>query len=184
MKSEMKQVLFLDRDGVVNQDKHFVSRVQDITFVEGIFQLCKYFRAKGFEIVIVTNQSGIARRLFSEQDFQSVMAFILEEFSRNGIEILAFFYCPHAPDDKCECRKPLPGLFTQAIQKFDILAEDCISIGDRERDIFAAIAAGIPQNYLLLDKEIGASQTPGPTIVNSLKQIVEIHQSLPPEWQK
>jgi D,D-heptose 1,7-bisphosphate phosphatase len=180
MKSEMKQVLFLDRDGIVNQDKHFVSRVEDIAFVEGIFQLCKYFKAQEFEIIIITNQSGIARGLFSEQEFQTVMIFILKEFKRNGVEILDFFHCPHGPDDKCECRKPLPGLFTQAIQKFNILAQDCISIGDRERDIRAAISAGIPQNYLLLESEHGANQMSGPTIVRSLTEIVEIHQSLPP----
>jgi D-glycero-D-manno-heptose 1,7-bisphosphate phosphatase len=183
MISEMKQVLFLDRDGIVNQDKHFVSKIEDIAFVEGIFQLCKYFKAQGYEIVIITNQSGIARGLFSEQDFQRVMTFILEEFKRNEVEILDFFHCPHGPDDKCECRKPLPGLFAQAIQKFNILAQDCISIGDRERDILAAISAGIPQNYLLLGRELGADQISGPIIVRSLTEIVEIHQSLPLEPQ-
>jgi len=181
MKSEMKRVLFLDRDGVVNQDKHFVSRIEDISFVEGIFQICKYFKAQGFEIVIITNQSGIARKLFSEQDFQIVMTFILEEFKRNGIEILDFFYCPHGPDDKCECRKPLPGLFTQAFQKFNVLVEDCLSIGDRERDVLAAISAGIPQNYLLLNSELGTEQISGSIVVHSLNEIVEIHQSLPSE---
>lgn len=181
MKSEMKRVLFLDRDGVVNQDKHFVSRIEDISFVEGIFQICKYFKAQGFEIVIITNQSGIARKLFSEQDFQTVMTFILEEFKRNGIEILDFFYCPHGPDDKCECRKPLPGLFTQAFHKFNILVEDCLSIGDRERDVLAAISAGIPQNYLLLNSELGTDRISGSIVVHSLNEIVEIHQSLPSE---
>ena len=181
MNPEMRRVLFLDRDGVVNQDKHFVSNVEDVTFIEGILHLCKYFRAEDFEIVIVTNQSGISRGIFSEQDFYSVMTFILEEFRRNGIEILAYFYCPHMPEDGCDCRKPLPGLFTQAIQEFCVSAQDSISIGDRKRDISAAIAAGIPQNYLLLDKSISTSEMPGCTIVNSLKQIVEIHQSLPLE---
>lgn len=183
MKSEMKQVLFLDRDGIVNQDKHFVSRAEDIAFVEGIFKLCRYFKAQGFEIVIITNQSGIARGLFSEQDFQRVMTFILEEFKRKEVDILDFFHCPHGPDDKCECRKPLPGLFTQAIQKFNILPQDCISIGDRERDIRAAISAGIQQNYLLIESEHGARQMSGPIIVRSLTEIIEIHQSLPPEPQ-
>ena len=181
MKSEVKQVLFLDRDGIVNLDNHFVSRIEDIDFVEGIFQLCKYFKAQGFEIVIVTNQSGIARGLFSEQDFHTVMSFIVEEFERNGIEILEFFYCPHGPNDKCECRKPLPGLFTQALQKFNVLAEDCLSIGDRERDVLAAISAGIPQNYLLLNGESSYDQMPGSIFVHSLNEIVEIHQSLPLE---
>lgn len=177
----MRKILFLDRDGVVNQDKHFVSRVEDIQFIEGIFHLCKYFTAQGFEIMIVTNQSGIARGLFTEEDFLKVMEFILEEFKRNGIEILAFFHCPHGPDDKCKCRKPLPGLFTNAIQEFNVLANECVSVGDRERDILAAMSAGIPRNYLIRDRKVGSDQMSGPIIVESLSQIVEIHQSLPPK---
>ena len=174
----MSRILFLDRDGVVNIDKHFVSRVEDIVFVEGIFQLCKYFEEHNYQIVIATNQSGIARGLFSEQEFHAVTSFILEEFKRHAIEVLACFYCPHGPDDNCTCRKPLPGLFTQALRQFKIEAENCISIGDRERDIVAAIAAGIPQNYLLQDPQLGTSQFPGSIVVNSLSEIVQIHQRL------
>ena len=180
-KSQVRRLLFLDRDGVVNLDKHFVFRIQDIEFVEGIFHLCKYFSAKNFEIVIVTNQSGIARGLFSEQDFQLVMVYVLEKFQSEGIQILSCSYCPHGPADLCKCRKPLPGLFEQAMENFNALPENCISIGDRERDIVAAVSAGIHQNYLLLDKELSTSNLSGVFLVNSLSEIIKIHESLPSE---
>ena len=175
----MRKILFLDRDGVINQDKHFVSRAEDIQFVQGIFQLCKYFRNEGYEIVIITNQSGIARGLFTEQDFHSVMAYILEEFRKQEIEILDFFYCPHGQNEECGCRKPLPGLFIKAINQFRAIADNCISIGDRERDIRAAIAAGVPQNYLLLSHKVDRREISSSIVTSSLMQVIEIHQSLP-----
>jgi D-glycero-D-manno-heptose 1,7-bisphosphate phosphatase len=175
----MKQLLFLDRDGVINVDMHFVSRVEDIVFIEGIFKLCSYFRAKNFEIVIVTNQSGLAKGLFTQQELQRVMNYILEKFKSEGIEILAYYYCPHAPVDLCKCRKPLPGMFIQAIKKFNVSAKDCISVGDRARDIIAANAAGIYQNYLLAKDDLIANHLLGPIIVSSLAEIIEIHQSTP-----
>jgi D-glycero-D-manno-heptose 1,7-bisphosphate phosphatase len=183
MKSEIKRVLFLDRDGVINVDKHFVSQVDDIVFVEGIFQLCRYFKSINFEIVIVTNQSGVSRGLFSEVELRQVMDYILKKFEAEGITILTYLYCPHGPDDLCVCRKPLPGMFTRAIQKLNVQAEDCISIGDRERDILAAVAAGIPLNFLLLSDEQDESRMFGPIVVKSLTEIIQIHQSTPPESQ-
>ena len=179
----MRKILFLDRDGVVNVDKHFISRIEDIVFVQGIFQLCKYFEEQDFQIVIVTNQSGIARGLFSEMEFHTIMSFILEEFRRHEIEVLGYFHCPHGPNDKCTCRKPLPGLFTQALRQLNVIGKNCITIGDRERDIDAALAAGIPQNYLLQDPQIGTSQFPGSIVVNSLSEIVKTHQRFSLEAQ-
>jgi D-glycero-D-manno-heptose 1,7-bisphosphate phosphatase len=181
MKSQFRRLLFLDRDGIINLDKHFVFRIQDVEFVEEIFHLCKYFSAKNFEIVIITNQSGIARGLFSEQDLESVMIYILEKFQSEGIQILSYSYCPHGPADLCKCRKPLPGLFTQAMERFNALPEHCISIGDRERDILAAISAGIQQNYLLLGKEMSMSNLSGAVLINSLSEIIKFHESLPSE---
>ena len=176
MQSQIRQVVFLDRDGIINLDKHFVFRVEDVIFVEGIFQLCNYFRNRDFEIVIITNQSGIGRGLFRKQDLDLIMAYILEKFKAEGIEILDYFYCPHRPTDSCKCRKPLPGLFTEAIEKFNVLAENCISIGDRDIDILAAEGAGIQHNYLLLNNQLGISHMSGPILVNSLIEIIEIHR--------
>lgn len=175
----MKPLLFLDRDGVINVDRHFVFRTKDVVFVEGIFELCHYFKSKDFEIVIVTNQSGVGRGIFSEQELRRVMTYILDKFQSEGLEILAYFYCPHTPLDMCMCRKPLPGLYTQAIKKFNVLAKDCISIGDQERDFIAAKKAGIGQNYLLVNDDQNSSKIFGPILVNSLAQIIQNHQSIP-----
>jgi len=179
----MSKILFLDRDGVVNIDKHFVSRIEDIVFIDGIFQLCKYFKEQDYQIVIATNQSGIARGLFSEQEFLAITSFILDEFRRHDLTVLACFHCPHGPNDNCSCRKPLPGLFTQALRQFNVEAKNCISIGDRERDIDAALAAGISHNYLMQDSQISTSHFLGSIVVNSLSEIVQIHQKLSLEAQ-
>jgi D-glycero-D-manno-heptose 1,7-bisphosphate phosphatase len=181
MQSRIRRILFLDRDGIINVDNHFVFRAEDVVFVEGIFQLCKYFRDRGFEIIIITNQSGVGRGLFSEQELNLVMTHILERLKSEGIELLGYFYCPHSPTDLCKCRKPLPGLFIEAMVKFDVSAENCISIGDRSTDVLAAIGAGIQQNYLLRNSELSVSHMPGPILVNSLIEIIEIHRSFPSE---
>jgi histidinol phosphatase-like enzyme len=107
------------------------------------------------------------------------MDYILRKFDAEGIKILTYLYCPHGPDDGCACRKPLPGMFTRAIQKLNVRAEDCISIGDRERDIVAAVAAGIPLNYLLSSDEREETHLLGPIVVNSLTEIIQIHQRTP-----
>ena len=179
--SNLKRIVFLDRDGIINYDKGFVFRIEDVTFVEGIFELCNYFRQRDFEIVIVTNQSGLGRGLYTEQDFKRTMNFILERFKEEGVEILDYFYCPHKPTDLCKCRKPLPELFINAIQKFNVLAEDCISIGDRDTDIVAAVGAGIQHNYLFANNEVGTSQMHEPIHVNSLIEIVERHCGSTPD---
>ena len=102
MESEIKRVLFLDRDGVINVDKHFAFRVEEMVFVEGIFELCNCFKSINFEIVIVANQSGVSRGLFSEEELKKVMNFIVEKFKSEGIEISTYLYCPHGPADLCE----------------------------------------------------------------------------------
>lgn len=176
MQTNIRRVLFLDRDGIINVDKHFVSRQDDVIFVDGLFQMCKYFTERDYEIVIITNQSGIGRGLFSEKDLQILMTFIFEKFKLEGIEILGYFYCPHKPSDLCKCRKPLPGMFKRAMQKFDLLPTNCISVGDRETDILAAVHAGIQHNYLLVNNPLNFEHVTGPTQVKTLHEIVEIHR--------
>lgn len=171
--------MFLDRDGVINVDNHFIIRPDEVIFVDGLFEMCRYFRDKAFEIIIITNQSGIGRELFSEEDFRRLMAFILDKFRAEGVEILDYFYCPHLPSDLCMCRKPLPGMFHEAIQKYDLMPVNCLSIGDRETDFLAAVHAGIQDNYLLVKNELDIKHSTRPIQVRNLQEIVEIHRRFP-----
>src|ERR1035437_2372099 len=113
--------LFLDRDGVVNMETDYVWRVEDFNFVDDIFRLCEKFQTEGYKIFIITNQSGISRGYYSENDFLHLTDWMLARFLENGISILKVYFCPHHPDisGPCNCRKPNPGLIKQAEMEFD-----------------------------------------------------------------
>jgi len=145
------KALFLDRDGVINEDYGYVYKKEDFKFKNGIFELLKLF--KDYKIFIVTNQSGIARGYYSENDFHKLMDWVKEEFKQKGIEIVDINFCPHHPDitGSCECRKPNPGMILDLAKKYNIDLEKSIMIGDKKSDIEAANKAGIKKTYLVKD---------------------------------
>jgi len=149
---ETIKVLFLDRDGVINEDIGYLHEINKNVFIKNIFSVCKFFKNKGFEIVIITNQSGIGRGYFSEEDFQEFNSWMLKEFKKRGITILDVFYCPHKPETNCSCRKPKPGMFFKAKEKYNIDMKKSWIIGDSIRDIESATKAGV-SNSVLLDVE-------------------------------
>lgn len=146
---QKNKALFLDRDGVVNIEKDYLYKIDDFEFIDGIIELCKHFQLKGFKIFIVTNQSGIARGYYSEDDFDKLSTWMLEEFSKNGIEILKVYHCPHHPDinGACSCRKPNAGMLMKAKKEYNIDLINSIIVGDKERDIEAGINAGLKETY-------------------------------------
>lgn len=147
----MQKALFLDRDGVVNIEKNYLYKIEEFEFCDGIFEVCKYFQDRGYIIVIVTNQSGIARGYYSEDDFQRLTSFMIEKFKQNGIEISSVKYCPHHPDFSgyCECRKPSSGMILDATKEFNIDLASSILIGDKISDIEAGKSAGVGLNCLI-----------------------------------
>lgn len=149
----MKKALFLDRDGVINVDKHHVFRKEDFEFIEGIFDICLAYQADGFLIFVVTNQAGIAKKIYSEQDFSELTGWMLDRFRDHGVEISKVYYCPHHPDytGSCDCRKPKPGLIARAAVEYDIDLSSSVMIGDRESDIAAARNAGIKKCLYIHD---------------------------------
>ena len=104
----MRKALFLDRDGVINREKNYLYKIEDFEFIDGIFELCRFYENLGFLIFVVTNQSGIARGYYSEDDFKRLTSYMVERFSQEGITISKVYHCPHHPDisGKCECRNP------------------------------------------------------------------------------
>jgi len=146
----MKKALFLDRDGVINIEKNYLYKKDDFEFIDGIFELCQHYQNLGYLIFIVTNQSGIARGMYNKEDFSKLTSWMLEEFKNNNITITKVYYCPHHPDisGDCDCRKPKPGMILNAASEFHIDLLNSIMIGDKERDIEAALNAGIGKTYL------------------------------------
>ena len=148
----MNKALFIDRDGVINIDKRHVYRKEDFEFTAGIFDLCRKYSDAGYKLLIITNQAGIAKGIYTEDDFNSLMKWVVEEFNRRKITIDKVYYCPHHPDftGSCRCRKPEAGMLLQAQKDFDLYLPTCVLIGDKESDIEAGRKAGIPEKNMLL----------------------------------
>ena len=142
--------LFLDRDGVVNIEKNYLYKPEDVEFVDGIFEVCEFFQKKGYDIFIVTNQSGIARGYYTTEDFLHLTQWFEEMFAQRGIVIKKTYFCPHHPEitGPCSCRKPNPGMLLEAQKEFGIDMQKSLLIGDKERDIEAAKRAGVGRSYL------------------------------------
>jgi D-glycero-D-manno-heptose 1,7-bisphosphate phosphatase len=163
MAEAARRGLLLDRDGVVNHDIGFLSRIADCRFVDGIFELARSFAARGFAIVIATNQSGIGRGYFSEAEFAGLMAWMRDEFVRHGVTIDAVYHCPDHPTEglgpyrrESSWRKPGPGMFLQAAADLSLDLARSWCIGDKDRDVAAGRNAGLG-TLVLLDE--AASQT-------------------------
>jgi len=146
----MKKALFIDRDGVINVDKGHVYRSRDFEFNEEILELCRQDLADVFMILVITNQAGIAKGIYTEADFLRLTDWMLEQFQNEGVTISKVYYCPHHPDvtGPCECRKPNPGMIRQAIKDFDLNITRCVLIGDKDTDLEAGRRAGIPESHL------------------------------------
>ncbi|WP_044410929.1 D-glycero-beta-D-manno-heptose 1,7-bisphosphate 7-phosphatase [Thiomicrospira microaerophila] len=147
----MTPALFLDRDGVVNVEKHYLYKIPDFEFIDGVFDCCRYFQQLGYKIIIVTNQGGIAQGFYTEEDYQTLTAWMLNQFQAQAIHIDGVYHCPHHPKftGDCDCRKPKPGMLLQAQQDHHIDLTNSIMVGDKLSDIQAAQAAGLKQCYLI-----------------------------------
>lgn len=141
------KALFLDRDGVVNVDTGYAHRVEDFQLMPGIVDLCRRAVEKGYLVIVVTNQSGIGRGMFSEREFAVLTEHMKNLFLDGGATITDVFHCPGL-DEADPDRKPNPGMFLKAAAKHGLDMAACVSVGDRERDIQAALAAGVGRNFL------------------------------------
>jgi len=168
----MKKALFLDRDGVINKEVNYLYKIDDFEFIDGIFELCNYYQNLGYLIFVVTNQSGIARKYYSEKDFLILTQWMLKQFLNNNIFIEKVYHCPHHENisEQCECRKPSPGMLYLAKDEFNIDLENSIIIGDKERDIEAGLNAGLHKLYLF-DETKTVTQSKATKIVNKLSEI-------------
>lgn len=147
----MNKALFLDRDGVINKEKNYLYKIEDFEFIEGIFETCSFFQDRGYLIIIITNQAGIARSKYSENDFQLLNTWMNSEFKINGIQISKVYHCPHHPKftGECDCRKPKPGMILSAQKEYNIDLKQSILVGDKNSDIESAKMAGIAHPFLI-----------------------------------
>lgn len=151
-----RRALFLDRDGVINEDLGYVHKAADTRFLDGIFDRVHTAIEAGYIPIVVTNQAGIARGYYSENDFLEYTAWMHMEFAKRGLHLLATYFCPHHPTAgngaltcACICRKPGPGMLEAAASRYQLSLADSHLIGDKPTDIEAAMAAGIGSHQLI-----------------------------------
>jgi D-glycero-D-manno-heptose 1,7-bisphosphate phosphatase len=137
------KVVFLDRDGVINEDHGYVYKIDDFKFKSGIFSLLKDLQSKGYKFYVITNQSGIGRGYYSYNDFFDLNDYMFSVFKENKINLLGISYCPHKPEDNCICRKPKPKMLIDVVSEFGIDKNMSWFIGDNDTDIQFAKNAGI-----------------------------------------
>ena len=155
--------LFLDRDGVVNHEVGFLYRPADVRFMDGIFPLCRAAQQLGYRLVVVTNQSGIARGLYTTAQFEELMAWMRARLAEEGVTLTAVYHCPYHPEygqgefrREHEDRKPSPGMLLRAAREHQLDLSRSILVGDRCSDIAAANAAGLRQAFLIAGTEAAA----------------------------
>jgi D-glycero-D-manno-heptose 1,7-bisphosphate phosphatase len=155
------KALFLDRDGIINIDKGYIHKSEDVEFVEGIFDLLKFAMSQGFEFIVVTNQAGVARGMYAESDVLNIHEFMSEKLKEEGITVKEFFHCPHHPEfsGECDCRKPEPGMLLAAKEKYGINMSESLIIGDKRSDVQAGKNAGLGK-CILVSSRYEASDVP------------------------
>jgi D-glycero-D-manno-heptose 1,7-bisphosphate phosphatase len=154
--SGMGRAAFIDRDGVINQERNYVFRIDDFCVIAGVFEGLAILSRAGYRLIVVTNQAGIARGMYDSDALHLLHEHLRAQCARHGVLLDAIYFCPHHPDGSviefavnCNCRKPAPGMLLQAAKDFDLDLGSCVLIGDKASDIEAAKRAGVGFSVLV-----------------------------------
>jgi D-glycero-D-manno-heptose 1,7-bisphosphate phosphatase len=141
----MNKIIFLDRDGVINfEPGDYTYKIEDFKIVDGLFDALLFLKNKGYQFIVITNQGGISKGLYTHNDVKAVHVHMQECFKMSNIDLLDIYFCPHHNvNEKCICRKPDSLLLEKAIARYKIDKSRSYFIGDSKRDVLAAIKAGI-----------------------------------------
>ncbi len=146
----MNKAFFIDRDGVINSDEghYYIYKIEDFKFNEEIAEVLSFIRLKGYKLVLITNQGGVAKGQYTVNDIEVLHKYMQEKLAVKDAEFDAIYYCPHHNDiSDCDCRKPKPGMILQACKDLNIDPSVSFLIGDSKRDVQAGEAAGLKQCF-------------------------------------
>lgn len=172
--------IFLDRDGTINVDHGYVHEIDDFQFIDGVIDAMHELKAMGFALVLVTNQSGIARGKFSEDQFMHLTEWMDWSLADRDVDLDGIYFCPHHPDgiegeyrQDCDCRKPKPGMLLDAKKQLNIDMASSYIIGDKVEDMLAGEAAGVGTKVLVrTGKPVDeAAQKQADWVINSLAEL-------------
>src|SRR6201996_1365631 len=153
---EKNKAVFLDRDGVLNHEQgDYICRIEDFIILDN-FDALKTLQDKGYLLLIATNQGGLAKGWYTEDELTKMHQKLKDAYAEHGVLFTDIFYCPHHPDftGDCDCRKPKPGMLLQGIAKYNVDPAKSYFIGDRERDVEAGTAAGVKRILINSDQPI------------------------------
>lgn len=145
----MNKALFIDRDGTINHDEGYTYRVKDLKIYDDIVPFIKKYIELGYMVIVISNQSGIGRKYFTSKDADAFNEALEKELAKKGVKISAFYYCPHKPEDNCNCRKPRTGLVEKASKDLNIDIKKSIVAGDKE-DTDKELAKNLGINFMLV----------------------------------
>lgn len=182
-----RPAVFIDRDGTINVEKEYLHQPEDFEFIPGVPEALRLLATAGYLIVVVTNQSGVARGFYSEEDVRRLHDHMDALLEREGAMVNAYYYCPHHPDsgfDKyrrdCDCRKPHPGMLLQAAEELKIDLAASWMIGDKRADVEAGKAAGCRSVLVLTGYGLAERRTVSPdvpvfdTLLATAREIVRL----------
>lgn len=161
------KAVFLDRDGTINVEKHYLYQKEQFEYMDGAVDGMRALAAMGFSLVVITNQSGIARGYYTEEDYKKLEQWMIKDLAQRGVAIEKVYYCPHLPDallpeyrKDCQCRKPGTGLFWQACEELAIDMDSSFVVGDRIRDLCICHESGV-RGILMTKKKITKKEFQG-----------------------
>ena len=163
-----RKVVFLDRDGVINRDsRDHIKGWREFEFLPGSLEALRLLNAEGFSVVVVTNQSAVGRKMITAEDLEDMHRRMRQKIVEAGGGILDVFYCPHMPDEGCNCRKPKTGMLARAVGRYGIDLSTAVMVGDSAKDVLCARGAAVGRAVLVLtgngrsaERELSALDAP------------------------
>ena len=176
----MRKALFLDRDGVINVEKHYLHKIEDFEFIPGIIEVMRQYQQEGYVLVVVTNQSGIGRGYYTEEAFWQLTEWMKQTLAEQGIVIEGVYFSPYHPEKgvgeyrrESDCRKPGPGMLLKAAEELKLDLEASVMLGDKESDVEAGQNAGLAQTIRLLEKGKTREDSKADVVICDVRELLK-----------